>query len=84
MTFIDVKTKLNDFFDDNEVIFYNNLNELSQKLNLYKENSVDRKNIARRGQKKYFDYFDTEVITQYIIDTIYNNKYKNFKKWMDG
>ena len=37
LTFIDEKTELNDFFEDDEMIFYNNLNDLSYKLNKYKK-----------------------------------------------
>ena len=43
MTFIDIRTQLNDFFNDNEVVFYKNINDLVQKLNFYKNNENQRK-----------------------------------------
>ena len=32
MTFIDEKTQLRDFFDDNEIVFYKGIEDLSKKL----------------------------------------------------
>ena len=39
LTFIDKKTYLSDFFSNNEMIFYNNLQDLSEKLNKYKKDN---------------------------------------------
>ena len=83
MTFIDIRTQLNDFFNDNEVVFYKNINDLVQKLNFYKNNENQRKKIAKNGQRKYFDYFDSKIISQYIVDKVYNLKLKNKKSWME-
>ena len=77
-----VSKKLDDFFNEDEVIFYKNINDLSEKLNFYKENENLRKKIARNGQKKYFDYFNSEIIAQYLISKTFGLKIKNFKKWM--
>jgi len=83
MTFADIKTNLNDFFDEDEVIFYKNVNDLSEKLNFYKENESLRKKIAKNGQKKYFNYFSSETVAQYMIAKIFDLKIKNNKKWME-
>ena len=66
MTFIDSHTKLSDFFDDNEVAFYSDIKDLSEKLSYFKYNHILRKKIAMRGQKKYFDYFDSKIVAQYL------------------
>ena len=36
LTFIDSRTKLNNFLSDKEAVFYNDLNDLSEKLNYFK------------------------------------------------
>jgi len=82
MTFVDKKTQLNHFFEDNEVIFYNNINDLSEKLSYYKENDSLRKKIAKNGQAKYFDLFNSEIVAQYMINKIFDLKFRNVKKWM--
>ena len=83
MTFIDIKTQLNDFFNHDEVIFYKDIGDLSEKLNFYKENDYLRKKIAKNGQRKYFDYFNSEIIAEYMIAKIFDIKIKNNRDWMD-
>jgi len=68
LTFIDQKTMLEDFFNKNEIIFYNNLNDLADKINFYKKNDVLRKKIAMNGKKKYFKLFNETIVTKYIIN----------------
>ena len=49
LTFIDKKTKLNNFFNNNEVIFYSGLEDLANKINYYKSNDTSRMKIAKNG-----------------------------------
>ena len=76
LTFIDRKTQLGDFFDKNEIVLYDNINDLSDKIKFYKNNSKIRKNIAKNGKKKYFKLFNEMKITKYIIDISIGNKSK--------
>ena len=76
LTFIDKKTHLNDFFSNSEVILYENIDDLSQKLKFYKKNSKLRKKIASNGKKKYFKLFNELKITKYLIDTSLGNSTK--------
>jgi glycosyltransferase involved in cell wall biosynthesis len=82
MTFIDKKTKLDDFFNNDEVIFYKDIEDLSRKLNYYRKNDAARKRIAKKGQAKYFKYFECKIVSQYIIDSVFKLKRKNKLKWM--
>ena len=82
MTFIDHKTQLNDFFNSNEIIFYKNINDLSNKLNYYKNNDKLRKKIALNGQRKYFRIFNSEVVSGYILNKIFDIKKNKKFKWM--
>ena len=78
LTFVDRKTYLNDIFNKNEIILYDNLNDLSQKIKFYKKNVKIRSKIARAGKKKYFKLFNEMKTTKYIIDKslgIKNNLY---------
>ena len=38
LTFIDIKVKMNHFFSNKEIIFYNNINDLSEKIEKISEN----------------------------------------------
>ena len=49
-------------------IFYNDINDLADKINFYKKNDKLRKKISYNGKKKYFKLFNEKKVTQYIID----------------
>ena len=74
LTFIDKKTELNDFFNKDELIFYNDLNDLVDKLKFYKKNDEIRKKIALNGRKKYFKLFNELKTSKYIIETSLGKK----------
>ena len=68
LTFIDEKVQMIDFFNKNEIIFYKNINDLSDKIKFYSKNENIRKKIARNGKKKYFKLFNEKKISKYFID----------------
>ena len=74
LTFIDEKVKMNDFFNNNEIIFYKNINELADKIKFYSKNDQLRIKIARNGKNKYFKLFNETKITKYFIDVSLGNK----------
>ena len=49
LTFIDKKTKLNHFFNNDEVIFYNSIKDLSKKIIFYSKNDKERKKYLKRN-----------------------------------
>ncbi len=81
MTFVDDRTQLNDFFSDDEVVFYKNIDDLSRKLSYYKKNHHLRVKIAKKGQKKYFRYFNSKLVAKYLIDTTFGIKMKRKYLW---
>ena len=65
---IDEKTNYQDFFGNNEMIFYKNSNDLSEKILKVSSDEKFRKKIAKNGKKKYMKYFNSELVSEYIID----------------
>jgi len=78
LTFIDKKTKLNKFFKNNEIVFYNSINDLAKKIIKYSNNDKLRAKIAERGKKKYLKYFNSKLVAEYIINKSLNLKSKKF------
>ncbi len=68
LTFVDKKTQLEDMFNDNEIVLYNDVNDLTNKINFYKKNDRLRQKIASAGRNKYFKLFNELKTTKYIID----------------
>tara|TARA_B100000959_G_scaffold286421_1_gene364976 strand:- start:693 stop:2828 length:2136 start_codon:yes stop_codon:yes gene_type:complete len=83
LTFIDKKTKLDNFFNRNEVIFYSNLQDLAEKINRFKGDDKARMKIARNGRKKYFKLFECQKISDYIVSKSFNRETSKQLKWMD-
>ena len=67
LTFIDKKTELDDFLNDKCAIFYNNIDDLSYKINKYKKDKYQRKKIAKYGKDFYFKYFNSNLVADYLI-----------------
>ena len=79
LTFIDEKTYFRDFFTENEMIFYKNIDELTYKLNKYKRDKKKRIEIARNGKKIYFENFNSTLVSQYILNKTFGiHRNKNF------
>ena len=77
LTFIDEKTQLGDFFKKDELIFYNSISELSDKIIKDALDDKERIKIAKKGKYKYFKYFNSSLIAKYIIArTFGDNKTK--------
>jgi len=75
LTFMDNEKQFDHFFNDNEIIFFENELDLIEKLNYYKENRNKRIQIARNGQQKYFHLFNERNVAEYIVQrSIGNNK----------
>tara|TARA_B100000029_G_scaffold116215_1_gene108983 strand:+ start:2027 stop:4132 length:2106 start_codon:yes stop_codon:yes gene_type:complete len=78
MTFIDKKTKYEDFFDDNEMGFYTNAQDLLNQLEKINGNINKINKISRNGKLKYFSIFNNSIVADYIVTKTFNfkNKYK--------
>ena len=77
LTFIDEKTQFGDFFKKDELIFYNSISELSDKIIKYSLDDKERIKVAKKGKYKYFKYFNSSLIAKYIIArTFGDNKTK--------
>jgi glycosyltransferase involved in cell wall biosynthesis len=68
LVFIHEKTKFNHFFTSKELVFYKNIKDLAKKINKYSINQNLRKQIAKRGHSKYFKYFNSTIVANFIIN----------------
>ena len=68
MVLIDKKVEMSNFFSSNEIVSYNSIDELAEKIKFYKKNDKSRIKIAKKGKEKYFKLFNEVKIAKYIID----------------
>ena len=78
LVMIDENTKIGNFFNKDEIVLYRNVNDLSEKIVKYSNDNVLRNKIAHNGQKKYFKYFNSTNIAEFIINKSFGVKKKYF------
>ena len=82
LTFIDAKTYYNDFFSNKELVTYNNLTDLCYLLQKYKKDKKQRKLIAKNGKIKYMKYFNSNIVSKYIVERTMDNKINKDYLWL--
>ena len=61
------------------MVFYKSINDLSEKIIKISSDEKLRKSIGRKGKLKYMKYFNSDIVSKYIVnktlDLKDNNKY---------
>ena len=84
LTFEHKDYQYQDFFNNNEMIFYSSANDLNSKILFYKRNNELRKKIARNGYFKARRIFNNKLIAEYMVKKTLGEKIKNKQIWHDG
>ena len=78
LVFIDEKTKFNHFLNKLDIVTYKNVYDLAKKIIKFNQNDKLRKKIAKNGYKKYFKYFNSTIVADFIIQKTTGNLKKPF------
>ncbi len=78
---IDEKTQYRDFFDNSEMVFYKNINDLSEKILKVSRDEKLRKSIAFKGKQKYMKYFNSTLVADFIINKTLGRNIKTKYLW---
>ena len=78
LVMIDENTKFGDFFNKDEIVLYKNIDDLAEKTSKFSNDDRLRKKIAKKGHDKYFKYFNSTIIAEFIIQKIFSNNKKRF------
>ncbi len=78
LTFVDRKTMFENFFSKDEMVFYDNIDDLSEKITKYSNDDKERIKISKKGMKKYFKYFSSSKVSNFIINKTFGISTKKF------
>ena len=78
---IDEKTKYRNFFEKNEMVFYKNEKDLSEKILKIARDEKLRRMIGKKGKKKYMKYFNSNLVARFIINKTLDLPDKNKYLW---
>ena len=81
VTLIDERTGYQDFFEKDEMVFYKNLSDLSEKISKISQDEKLRKKIGKKGRNKYLKYFNSTLVADFIINKTFDIKSKNKHLW---
>ena len=78
LTFIHKDTMFQDFFTKDEMIFYSDISDLSEKVKKYKKDDYSSKRIAKKGYLKYHKYFNSNLVSKFIIEKTFGLNSKKY------
>ncbi len=81
VTLIDEKTGYQDFFEKDEMVFYKNLNDLSEKISKISQDEKLRRKIGKKGRNKYLKYFNSTLVADFILNKTFDIKSKTKHMW---
>ena len=83
VTLIDEKTGYRDFFSDKEMVFYSNINDLSEKISKISKDDKLRRLIGKKGKDKYTKYFNSNLVADFIVNKTFDINNKKKYLWHD-
>jgi glycosyltransferase involved in cell wall biosynthesis len=78
LVFVDEKTKFSNFFNKKEIVTYKNISDLAKKIKKFTNNNNLRMKIAKNGRNKYFKYFNSTLVAEYILNKTFNIPTKKY------
>ena len=76
LTFIDKQTQFRDLLGKNSIVYYSNFEDLSYKINKYKKDTKIAKQIAKNGRDIYLKYFNSTIVSDYMLSKLFDYKSK--------
>ena len=64
-----------------EIIFYNDINDLTYKINKYKKDIKEARSIAKNGRETYLKKFNSTIVADFILSKTFDYKSKNKFIW---
>ncbi len=74
LAFLEGRSGYKDFFNDDEMAFYETVDELYDKIKFYLNNPVSRQKVAKAGHDKYVNLFNEIRVATYMSDVLFNGK----------
>ncbi len=84
LTFMQNGYNYEEFFDNNKhVVYFENEDDLLDKIKYFSKDFKKRSEIGYEGKKRYFELFENNIVTKYMIEKILENENTDKKVWMN-
>lgn len=81
LVFLEGKSGYKDFFNDDEIVFYDTLDELCDKIKFYHNNTGARQKVAKAGHDKYVALCNEVRVATYMSDLLFEGKNLHDLPW---
>ena len=81
LTFIWDKGDMRRLFNDEQVVFFKDLDELSRQIKMFHADDEQRQRIAKNGYYHYHENFSAQRTIQYMIETTFNLPHSHDYIW---
>ena len=83
LTFQSAKGNFQKFFSDKEMVFYDGVRDLAEKVLYYQAHDDERRAVAAAGRAKYNALFSGERTLRFMVETLTGAPYSERYEWAD-
>lgn len=83
LTFTPRVPELNILFNQSEVVYFDDLDDLATKVQFYKTHVAEANAIAEAGWKRAHESYNCKRVTQFMLETIFSSSYSEHYEWLD-
>lgn len=83
LTFQDAQSGLQKFFTDREMVFYEDVEDLAEKILYYQNHDEERRTVASAGREKYHRLFNSARTLKFMVETLSGLPYSEPYEWAD-
>ena len=81
LTLIPRSTGFSDIYSDDEVVFFDNLEDITEKILYYTANDDKARKIAENGWRKAHQIFNEKLVARYLIEVTFREKLFDGYRW---
>ena len=83
LTFQSSKNQMDSFFCDQETVYFDDSEDLAEKIIYYNSHDEERAKIASAGREKYHSIFNGARVLKFMVETMTGEKYSEIYEWAD-
>ncbi|OOZ39522.1 hypothetical protein BOW53_11480 [Solemya pervernicosa gill symbiont] len=77
------ESRMREFFSDEQVLFFRDLDQLVEKLKVFKADDAQRRAVAAAGRAHYHEHFSGERVIKYMVETTFGLPYSYDYLWQN-
>ncbi len=83
LTFQSAKNDMQRFFTPEETVFFDDADDLAEKLLRYQADDAARARVAHAGREKYHRLFSGARVLKYMVETLFGTDYSEDYEWKE-